>query len=80
MGQESERVLRAQAFADYQVNDQLMALAPANASFLHCLPAHRGEEVTADVIDGARSVVVQQAGNRMHVQKGLIAWLLASTR
>lgn len=80
MGQESERVLRAQAFADYQVNDQLMALAPTDASFLHCLPAHRGEEVTAGVIDGPRSVVVQQAGNRMHVQKGLIAWLLASTR
>lgn len=76
MGQESERAVRAQAFAGYQVNTRLMAHAPRDACFLHCLPAHRGEEVTADVIDGPQSQVVRQAANRLHVQKGLLAWLL----
>ena len=60
----------------YQVNGSLMAKAKPDALFMHCLPAHRGEEVTDEVIDGERSVVVTQAANRMHVQKGLIAWLL----
>ncbi len=77
MGQESESDQRRSAFADYQVNAALMQNA-ANAYFMHCLPAHRGEEVTDEVIDGPRSIVVQQAGNRMHVQKGILAWLLAS--
>lgn len=76
MGQESEQAKRAKAFGPYQVNSLLMKQAPKDAVFLHCLPARRGEEVTDDVIDSARSAVVQQAGNRMHVQKGLIAWLL----
>lgn len=76
MGQESERAVRAQAFAAYQVNAALMAQAPPGAHFLHCLPAHRGEEVTAEVIDGPQSQVVRQAANRLHVQKGLLAWLL----
>ena len=53
-----------------------MALASADAYFLHCLPAHRGEEVTDEVLDGVQSVVVEQAGNRMHVQKGVLTWLL----
>ena len=75
MGQEAERKERLEAFAPYQVNAALMAHCP-NALFMHCLPARRGEEVTDDVIDGDRSVVVTQAANRMHVQKGLIAWLL----
>jgi ornithine carbamoyltransferase len=75
MGQEVERQERLKAFAPYQVNAALMAHCPA-ALFMHCLPARRGEEVTDEVIDGERSVVVTQAANRMHVQKGLIAWLL----
>jgi ornithine carbamoyltransferase len=75
MGQEAERQERLKAFAPYQVNAALMAHCP-NALFMHCLPARRGEEVTDEVIDGERSVVVTQAATRMHVQKGLIAWLL----
>ena len=75
MGQEAERQERLKAFAPYQVNAALMAHCPSGL-FMHCLPARRGEEVTDDVIDGERSVVVTQAANRMHVQKGLIAWLL----
>ena len=75
MGQEAERQERLKAFAPYQVNAALMAHCPS-ALFMHCLPARRGEEVTDEVIDGERSVVVTQAANRMHVQKGLIAWLL----
>lgn len=78
MGQESEKAARAKAFADYQVNEDLMKHAPSEACFLHCLPAHRGEEVTDGVIDSPQSVVIQQAGNRMHVQKGLLVWLLGA--
>jgi ornithine carbamoyltransferase len=78
MGQETERDKRRQDFAKYQVNAQLMARAPADALFMHCLPAHRGEEVTDEVIDGPQSVVVAQAANRMHVQKGILVWLLAA--
>ncbi|MDZ4818251.1 MAG: hypothetical protein SGJ20_04675 [Planctomycetota bacterium] len=77
MGQESESEKRRKDFAKYQVNQQLMKIAP-DAYFMHCLPAHRGEEVTDEVMDGPRSVVVPQAGNRMHLQKGVLAWLLAS--
>ena len=75
MGQEAERQERLKAFAPYQVNAALMAHCPSGL-FMHCLPARRGEEVTDEVIDGERSVVVTQAANRMQVQKGLIAWLL----
>jgi ornithine carbamoyltransferase len=78
MGQESEASKRRQAFAAYQVNGALMKHAPSEAYFMHCLPAHRGEEVTDEVIDSPNSVVVQQAGNRMHVQKGILAWLLTT--
>jgi len=78
MGQESEKAARVKAFADYQVNEDLMKHAPSEACFLHCLPAHRGEEVTDGVIDSPQSVVIQQAGNRMHVQKGLLVWLLGA--
>jgi ornithine carbamoyltransferase len=78
MGQESERARRKRDFADYQINAQLMALAPKQAVFLHCLPAHRGEEVTDEVIDGPQSIVIEQAANRMHVQKGILVWLLAA--
>ncbi len=78
MGQEAQRDERIQAFADYQVNHDLMQQAAPNACFLHCLPARRGEEVTDQVLDGPQSAVVQQAGNRMHAQKGLLAWLLGA--
>ncbi len=77
MGQESERNKRASDFAAYQVNAELMSAAPGRAKFMHCLPARRGEEVTDEVIDSEQSVVVEQAANRMHLQKGLLAWLLA---
>ena len=78
MGQEAEGAKRRKDFAAYQVNGALMKHAPSDAYFMHCLPAHRGEEVTDEVIDSPNSVVVQQAGNRMHVQKGILAWLLTA--
>jgi ornithine carbamoyltransferase len=78
MGQETEREARRKAFASFQVNAALMKSAPADAYFMHCLPANRGEEVTDEVIDSSQSLVVAQAANRMHVQKGVLAWLLAS--
>jgi len=76
MGQEAEHEERLKQFAGFQVNAALLKKAPQHARVMHCLPAHRGEEVTDDVIDGERSVVFQQAGNRMHVQKALLHWLL----
>ncbi|MCI0376340.1 MAG: ornithine carbamoyltransferase [Gemmataceae bacterium] len=76
MGQEGEVDERRKFFEHYQVNADLMKLAPAHAKFMHCLPAHRGEEVTEEVFEGDRSVVFQQAGNRMHAQKALLEWLL----
>jgi ornithine carbamoyltransferase len=75
MGQEAELEARNAALAPYQVNEALMAVAP-NAWFMHCLPAHRGEEVTAGVIDGPRSAVWRQAANRMHTASGAMLWLL----
>lgn len=78
MGQETETAARKKAFAPYQVNEKLMAAAPKDCYFMHCLPAHRGEEVTDGVIDSPNSIVVQQAGNRMHVQKGVLAYLLGA--
>lgn len=78
MGQETEAERRLRDFRDYQVNAQLMSHTQKGAVFMHCLPAHRGEEVTDEVIDGPQSVVVEQAANRMHVQKGILAWLLAA--
>lgn len=76
MGQESEQQERARAFAGYIVNDALMARAAKDAIFLHCLPAHRGEEVSAGVIDGPQSRVWDEAENRLHVQKALMAVLM----
>lgn len=78
MGQESEVAARAAAFKNYQVTANLMARAAKGASFLHCLPARRGEEVTDEVIDGPQSVIVTQAANRMHVQKGVLAWIMGA--
>lgn len=76
MGQEGEAATRRADFAGFTVDGDLMARAAPGAIFLHCLPAHRGEEVAASVIDGPRSGVWQQATNRMHAQRGLILWLL----
>jgi ornithine carbamoyltransferase len=76
MGQEQERAERAAAFTGWQVDDALMAHAADRAIFLHCLPAHRGEEVTDSVLDGPRSRIWPQAWNRMHTKRGLLAWLL----
>lgn len=76
MGQEEEQAAREQVFADYQVTAKLMALAKSDALFMHCLPAHRGEEVAAEVIDGQQSVVWDEAGNRLHSQKALLEFLI----
>jgi len=77
MGQEEEAERRKEAFSRYQVNDELMQLAPSEARFMHDLPAKRGLEVTDEVMDGPQSIVYQQAENRMHLARGLFAWLLA---
>jgi ornithine carbamoyltransferase len=76
MGQESEAEARLQAFQSFSVTSKLMGGAKATAVFMHCLPAHRGEEVTAEVIDGPQSIVFRQAENRLHVQKAILALLL----
>lgn len=76
MGQEEEQQARVKAFAGYEINAEMMALANDDAIFMHCLPAHRGEEVSAEVIDGAQSVVWEEAGNRLHAQKALLEFLL----
>ena len=76
MGQELEREDRLQAFAPFQLNQHTIKELPAHAIIMHCLPAHRGEEITDEVIDGQQSVVFTQAGNRLHVQKALLAWLM----
>ena len=80
MGQEREARRRQKAFRRYQVNATLVAHAPSHCRIMHCLPAHRGEEITDEVLDGPQSIVLQQAENRLHAQKGLLAWLFASRR
>ena len=75
MGQENEATQRSQDFQDYQVNEELMSHARADSVFMHCLPAYRGEEVSAGVIDGPSSLVWQQAENRMHAARGLLAFM-----
>ncbi len=77
MGQESEQAARTQVFKAYQVNRKLLTLAHPNALVMHCLPAHRGEEITSDAMDSAHSVVFDQAENRLHVQKAILTTLLA---
>ncbi len=77
MGQEEERAERLRKFQDYQVDSQLMQLADKDALFMHCLPAHRGEEVTLEVLEGPRSVVWEEAENRLHAQKALLKLLLS---
>lgn len=76
MGQEHEAAARAKVFAPYQVNDRLMACAKKDAFFMHCLPAHRGSEVTDSVIDGPQSIVFDQAENRLHAQKAVMLTLM----
>jgi ornithine carbamoyltransferase len=76
MGQEGDERDRVTPFRPYQVNKDLLALAAPGAIVLHCLPAHRGEEITDEVLDGPRSAVLDQAENRVHAQKALLAWLL----
>ncbi len=76
MGQESETAERERVFAPYQVNAQMMALAKPDAIFMHCLPAHRGHEVADEVIDGPRSVCFDEAENRLHAQKAVLATLM----
>jgi len=77
MGQEEEQRKREQAFAEFQVNSTVMAVAAKDVLFMHCLPAHRGEEVSAEVIDGPQSVVWDEAENRLHAQKALLEFLCA---
>jgi len=76
MGQEEENEIRLEVFKDFQVNEEILKGAKEDYMFMHCLPAHRGEEVTAEVIDGKHSYVFQQAGNRLHAQKALLVEIL----
>lgn len=78
MGQEEEQKQRELAFKDYQVNAEIMKAAHSDALFMHCLPAHRGEEVSAEVIDGSQSVIFDEAENRLHAQKALLEFLLCN--
>jgi ornithine carbamoyltransferase len=75
MGQEAEKEERMERFRPYQVNGALLAKAPKTAKVLHCLPAHRGEEITDDVVESPQSVVFEQAGNRLHAQKAVLEWV-----
>ncbi len=79
MGQEAERERRREAFGRYQLNDQVMGMAKADALVMHCLPAHRGEEITDAVLDGPRSIVLDQAENRLHAQKAVILDVLGGS-
>ena len=80
MGQEAEQEQRARAFAGYIVDTSLMSHAAPDAIFLHCLPAHRGEEVSAEVIDGPQSRVWDEAENRLHIQKAIMAVLIGGEK
>jgi ornithine carbamoyltransferase len=77
MGREREQARRLKALAPYQLNGRLLQRAKPDAIVLHCLPAHRGEEITADVLDGPQSVVLDQAENRLHMQKAILVQLLS---
>ena len=79
MGQEDERARRQEAFARYQLNERLVAFAKPSVLVMHCLPAHRGEEISDAVLDGPHSIVLDQAENRLHAQKAVILSLLGGT-
>jgi ornithine carbamoyltransferase len=76
MGQEKEAKSRLKKFKPYQINDRLLSVAKPSAVVMHCLPAHRGMEITAEVMDGKQSIVWDQAENRLHIQKAILEWLL----
>jgi ornithine carbamoyltransferase len=78
MGQHDEKVKKTDTFKDYQVNEDLLDLANKEAIFMHCLPAHRGEEISKDLLEDRRSAVWQEAGNRLHTQKALLEFLVTS--
>jgi len=80
MGREREHARRLKVLAPYQVNSRLVSLAKSNAIVMHCLPAHRGEEITAEVLDGPQSVIIDQAENRLHMQKAILVKLLGKRR
>jgi ornithine carbamoyltransferase len=79
MGQESEQLARAKLFAPYQVNGELMSRAASDALYMHCLPAHRGEEISAELMDNPNTVIWQEAENRLHAQKALMETLLLAS-
>jgi ornithine carbamoyltransferase len=78
MGQEGESPLRIQDFQGYQVNERVVAMAKKDAVVMHCLPAHRGQEITDEVLEGPQCIAFDQAENRLHVQKAIMVWLLRS--
>jgi ornithine carbamoyltransferase len=80
MGQELDGLDRLTPFRPYQINKELLGAAAPDAVVLHCLPAHRGEEITDDVMDGPQSAIFDQAENRLHAQKALLAWLVEQSR
>jgi ornithine carbamoyltransferase len=80
MGQEAEQSIRKRRFSTYQVNPRLMDLAAPDALFMHCLPAHRGEEISEDMLDDPRAVVWDEAENRLHAQKALMEFLLTTNK
>jgi ornithine carbamoyltransferase len=80
MGREREHARRLKVLAPYQVNSRLVSRAKPDAIVMHCLPAHRGEEITADVLDGSQSVILDQAENRLHMQKAILVKLLGKRR
>jgi ornithine carbamoyltransferase len=80
MGQESEKQQKLKEFAGFTLDGELLSIAKPEAIVLHCLPAHRGQEISAEVLDGPRSVVWDQAENRLHAQKALMVWLAARSK
>ncbi len=80
MGQEAEQMARRRVFADFQINSGTLAVADKKAIVMHCLPAHRGEEITNEVMEGPQSVVFDEAENRLHVQKAIMALLMGGSR